>query len=148
MSCGGVVGAAAKRRNSQVVNQLAFTLKGKGLAMQSAMKYVELKSGYSDNGPAWITRVAFSKSGQTVYFNGHALFRCNCGSGNHIDTETGEEYWVSGVKKVGTNRHPCGKGKIAVQRDVLEEFLAWTCKKTLDITLYELDLSSPANAVC
>lgn len=30
---------------------------------------MELKSGYSDNGPAWTGRVEFSKSGQTIYFD-------------------------------------------------------------------------------
>jgi hypothetical protein len=30
--------------------------------------YIELKTGYQDNGPAWIGRVKFSKTGQTIYF--------------------------------------------------------------------------------
>jgi len=106
--------------------------------MQAAMKYVELKSGYSDNGPAWIAQVAFSKSGRTVYFNGLTLRRWNGFSGNHMNAETGEEYWISGVKKTGTNRHPCGCGKIMVQRSVLEEFLAWTGQERLDDSLYEV----------
>jgi hypothetical protein len=29
------------------------------------IKYVELKSGYADNGPAWIGRVKNSKTGNT-----------------------------------------------------------------------------------
>lgn len=31
--------------------------------------YIELKLGYSDDGPVWIGRVKHSKSGQTIYFN-------------------------------------------------------------------------------
>ncbi len=31
-------------------------------------KFIELKSGYSDNGPAWIAHVKQSKSRRTVYF--------------------------------------------------------------------------------
>ena len=106
--------------------------------MQSEMRYIELKTGYSDSGPAWIARVAFSKTGRTVYFNGRELQRWNGVSGNHTDAQTGEEYWVSGVKKSGTNRHPCGRGKIMIQRAALAEFLAWTGQKTLDTRLYEI----------
>ena len=106
--------------------------------MQTALRYIELKTGYSDNGPAWIAQVTFSKSGRTIYFNCRELRRFNVTSGNHYDAETGEEYWVSGVKKSGTNRHPCGRGKIMVQRGALEEFLAWTGQMSLDTKLYEI----------
>ncbi len=70
------------------------------------LKYIELKSGYSDNGPAWIARVTLSRSGRTVYVNGKALKRASAGmiSGNHFDLETGEEYWVSGIKRDGLDR--------------------------------------------
>lgn len=30
--------------------------------MKSEIKYIELKTGYADNGPAWIGKVEFSKS--------------------------------------------------------------------------------------
>ena len=33
------------------------------------LKYIELKSGYADDGPAWIGNVKESKSGETIYFN-------------------------------------------------------------------------------
>jgi len=106
--------------------------------MQAEMRYIELKTGHSDDGPAWIARVAFSKTGRTVYFNGRELQRFNVDNGNHYDKETLEDYWVSGVKRSGTNRHPCGRGKIMVQRAVLEEFLAWTGQEALDLKLYEI----------
>ena len=106
--------------------------------MQSELKYIELKTGYSDDGPAWIAHVAFSKTGRTVYFNGRELRKRNVIRGNHFDAETGEEYWISGVKKSGTNRHTWGRGKIMVQRDVLAEFLAWTGQETLDTRVYEI----------
>jgi hypothetical protein len=52
--------------------------------------YVELKSGYNDDGPAWISRVYFSKAGQTVYFYGKTLRHAGGGLGpfNHVDVET------------------------------------------------------------
>jgi hypothetical protein len=75
---------------------------GHGMAswmlVKSRIMYVELKSGHSDDGPAWIGRVTFSKTGRTVYYRGKSLRRASGLSGaNHIDMETGEEYWVSGV---------------------------------------------------
>lgn len=39
----------------------------------TAIKYIELKTGYHDNGPAWIGKVKISRSGNTVYFNDHAF---------------------------------------------------------------------------
>ena len=41
--------------------------------------YIEQKTGYGDSGPAWISHVAFSKSGSTIYFNGKALKRMHGG---------------------------------------------------------------------
>ena len=41
--------------------------------MRTEIKYIELKTGYADNGPAWIGKVEFSKSGKTMYFNNHAF---------------------------------------------------------------------------
>jgi len=51
------------------------------------LKYIELKSGYSDTGPAWIARVKVSRSGRTVYFNSEALNLSTGGgvSGNYYD---------------------------------------------------------------
>ena len=34
------------------------------------LMYIELKTGYSDDGPAWIGYVKTSKSKKTIYFNG------------------------------------------------------------------------------
>lgn len=34
--------------------------------MQPGVMYIELKSGYSDDGPAWIGKVEFSKTGQRL----------------------------------------------------------------------------------
>ena len=81
--------------------------------VMSMIRYIELKSGYHDDGPAWIARVAVSKSGRTLYFNGKALKRSTqSGSGNYYDIETTESYWVSGVKRKGGDRHWAGRGKI------------------------------------
>jgi hypothetical protein len=85
--------------------------------------YVELKSDQSDSGPAWIGRVRFSKTGQTVFYRGLTLARQQGVSGNHVDIATGDEYWVSGVKRDGTDRHWAGRGPVHVDSDVLDEYL-------------------------
>lgn len=38
------------------------------------LMYIELKTGYSDDGPAWIGYVKTSKSKKTIYFN-NMLFK-------------------------------------------------------------------------
>jgi hypothetical protein len=36
--------------------------------MKQELRYIELKSDYNDDGPAWIGYVESSKSGKTIYF--------------------------------------------------------------------------------
>ena len=43
------------------------------LKMIHDLMYIELKTGYSDDGPAWIGYVKTSKSKKTIYFNNHAF---------------------------------------------------------------------------
>ena len=107
---------------------------------QSRLMYVELKSGYGDDGPAWIGNVRLSKSGRTVYFNGRALKRSGGQGiqGNHYDLETGEEYWVSGVKKDGSDRHWAGSGKIRIDARVVAEYLAAVGRRRLDTKRFEV----------
>lgn len=57
--------------------------------------YIELESGYGDDGP-----------------------------GNYVDVETGEEFWVSGVKKNGSDRRRAGSGPVRVDEDVRAEYAA------------------------
>ena len=92
------------------------------------LRYIELKSGHSDNGPAWIAYVEQSKTGRTVYFNGRGLMklkgqRRGAGGGNYVDMETGESFWVSGVKKNGEDRHWAGSGRVLVEAAAVSEYL-------------------------
>lgn len=94
--------------------------------------YVELKTGFSDDGPAWIGRVRFSKTGRTIYYRGRTLQRKGWGGGpgNHVDVDTGEEFWVSGVKKDGSDRHWAGRGPVHVDDDVRDEYEQLVSKKS------------------
>ncbi|MGA3081647.1 MAG: mannose-1-phosphate guanylyltransferase [Terracidiphilus sp.] len=107
------------------------------------LKYIELKSGHSDNGPAWIGYVTSSKSGRTLYFNGRGLMKLKGqrrgeSGGNYVDMETGESFWVSGVKKNGEDRHWAGSGKVLVEAAAVSEYLQKIGAKTLDISRCEV----------
>lgn len=91
--------------------------------MINNLMYIELKTGYSDDGPAWIGYVKISKSKKTIYFNDHA-FQKNIGNyANYIDIENGNKYWISGLKKEESNRHWAGYGKIMIDRRAVNEYL-------------------------
>ncbi|MDN4013206.1 hypothetical protein QX233_12090 [Chryseobacterium gambrini] len=107
--------------------------------MKSKIRYIENKSS-GHHGSAWIGWVEFSKSGQTVYFNNKALKKLKIPgiSGNHFDIETGEEYWVSGVKKNGQDRHQLGGGKIMIDRKSVPEYLKLVDFTVLDENTYTL----------
>lgn len=107
------------------------------------IRYIELKSSYSDNGPAWIAYVEQSKTGRTVYFNGRGLMKLKGrrrgeSGGNYIDMETGESFWVSGVKKNGKDRHWAGSGKVLIEAAAVAEYLRTTKAKTLDTSRCEV----------
>ncbi len=107
------------------------------------LRYIEIKSGHSDNGPAWIAYVTQSKSGRTLYFNGRGLMklkgqRRGGSGGNYIDMETGESYWVSGVKKNGEDRHWAGSGKVLIERAVVSDYLNTIKANALDMSRCEI----------
>lgn len=106
----------------------------------STLRYIELKSGFGGNGPAWIARVRLSKSKTTVYFNGRALKKAKGGgvSGNYFDVESGEEYWISGVKKNGEDRHWAGSGHVLVEAAAVDEYLSLRSLQTLDMKCYKI----------
>jgi hypothetical protein len=108
--------------------------------LRTELKYIELKSGFADNGTAWIGLVSFSKSGKTIYFDGKAFQSLNGTgiSGNFFDLESGDEYWISGVKKDMTDRHKFGGGKIYVEKRILSDYLQTIGKPELPKTNYEL----------
>ncbi|WP_405369248.1 MULTISPECIES: mannose-1-phosphate guanylyltransferase [unclassified Nonlabens] len=108
--------------------------------MKPELKYIELKSGFGDTGPAWIGIAEFSKSGRTVYFNGKALKSSNAQgiAGNYYDIENGDEYWISGIKKNGTDRHWAGGGKIMIDRKVVDLYLSLVDFNVLDKNRFEL----------
>lgn len=119
--------------------------------VRAVLKYLELKTGFAGNGPAWIGRVKTSRTGSTLYFNGRALKKGSVGEGNYFDLVTGEAFWVSGVKLDGNDRHWCGSGKITIGAAVVEEYLAMRGMTTLDLARFivstEIIETNPASFV-
>ena len=72
--------------------------------------YIEQKTAdrgrrpLDDQGPAMIADVTFSKTGRTVYADGKTFKKYAGIYGNYPCGEDGNEYWISGVKKRGSNR--------------------------------------------
>ena len=52
--------------------------------------------------------------------------------GNYVDMETGESFWVSGVKKNGEDHHWAGSGKILVEAAAVTAYLQTIEAKALD----------------
>jgi hypothetical protein len=87
--------------------------------------YLENKSGQIDGADARIGWVEFSRTGQTIYYRGRSLQKGQGISSNFFDVETGEEYWVSGVKQRGSNAHPAERGvAIEIDPDAAEAYAA------------------------
>lgn len=108
--------------------------------MQPEIKYIELKSGFSDDGPAWIGLVEFSKSGRTLYFDNKA-FQSLKGTGigaNYYNIETGDEYWISGIKKNKQDRHWAGNGIINVDDRIIEDYMKIINVDKLDSKNYKV----------
>ncbi|GLK79952.1 hypothetical protein [Methylopila turkensis] len=85
--------------------------------------YVENKNGTIEGVGARIGWVEFSKSGQTIYYRGLMLQKGVVPRGNCFDVVTGETYWVSDVKKRGSNAHPDNPNlEVEVDPDALDEY--------------------------
>jgi hypothetical protein len=99
--------------------------------MKAKIMYVEYK-GDGLAGTAWITRVSFSKTGKSVYFDGRTLETLG-GRGykaNYFDTATGERYWVSSPRRDGGDS--LYSNTVEIDEDVREEY--WlTIRKRPDL---------------
>ena len=97
---------------------------------RTRLRYIELLTGHSHNGPAWIAFAIASKSGSQLYFAGKALARLE--GSRHIDIATQELYWVSGVKKDGKDRHWSGSGKVSIEKGAVASYLRLTGATEID----------------
>ena len=65
-----------------------------------------------------------SQSGRSYSFHGMRLLRnpIRGNPGNYYDPATGLDYWVSGPKREGGDRHPYGKGPIELDADAADAY--------------------------
>jgi hypothetical protein len=107
---------------------------------KTRIMYIEDKSG-GIVGDARIGRVTFSKTGQSIYYNGKTFKSLN-GRGfkaNYYDVETTDEYWISGCKKDGTDA--LYSNNVQIDDDVWEEYWIEIRKKPemLDSKSFRID---------
>jgi len=110
--------------------------------MKNKLIYVELKTR-GGNGPAWIGTANTSKSGTTIYFDGKA-FKSSKGQGiggNYYELETGQDYWISCIKKNSEDRHHTGSGTIWIDREAIPAYLTETGRAQLPKNLIPADLA-------
>lgn len=89
----------------------------------SRIMYIESKAA-SLNGPARIGRVTFSKTGKTLYYDGCA-FHSLKGSGfkaNYRNEQTGDQYWISGPRRDGSDRLYVSNIPVEIDDEVREEY--------------------------
>ena len=79
-----------------------------------------------------------SKTKKTIYFNDHAFQKYIGNYSNYIDVETGDEYWISGLKRRESNRHWAGHGKIMIDQRAVKEYLSLIGEKELSSNLFEV----------
>jgi hypothetical protein len=92
--------------------------------MKSRIMYIEHKTNQNDRGAAHIGRVSFSQTGKTLTYRGKTFQRIKGGgiAGNYFDVVTGDEYWISGCKNNGEDRHWAGSGPVTIDEDVNKEY--------------------------
>jgi len=87
--------------------------------------YIEHKGGEL-TGAARIGRVSFSKTQRTLYYAGKT-FQSLKGTGfkaNFVELESGDEYWISGCKRDGSDRLYGERLPVDIDADVRAEY--WT----------------------
>jgi hypothetical protein len=97
--------------------------------MKERIMYIERKADDSEATPARIGRMRFSKSGKSVHYDGRT-FETLAGRGfkaNYFETVTGDEYWISGCKKDGSD--PLFSKLVVIDEDVREEY--WSAIRNL-----------------
>jgi hypothetical protein len=120
------------RKTAGLRDAIAYAFQSSGVGESATQKsnaqvrrimYIECKAG-SLTGTARIGRVAFSKTGRTIYYGGQK-FQSLKGAGfksNYYCVETGEDYWISGPKRRGGDRMYGSVLPVEIDEDVRGEY--------------------------
>jgi hypothetical protein len=92
--------------------------------LKKRIMYLENKDGSIDGTNARIGYVTFSKTGKSIYYRGKTFKRIKGGgiSGNYYEEDSGDEYWISGIKKKGSNVHWAESTSVTIDDDALSEY--------------------------
>jgi hypothetical protein len=104
------------------------------MSHQPRIMYIECKSS-GLFGPARIGRVTFSKSGKSIHYQGYR-FHSLKGDGfkaNYYNIDTGENYWISGCKKDGSDA--LYSTSVEIDEDVRAEYWLGIRKKPDSINI-------------
>jgi hypothetical protein len=77
-----------------------------------------LRFGVPLASPARSTRIGWART----WCGPSTLRRAQGVRGNHVDVDTGEEFWISGVKRDRQDRHWAGRGPVEIDEDAREEY--------------------------
>jgi hypothetical protein len=92
------------------------------MAHKTKIMYIESKAE-SLNGPARIGRVIYSKTGTTAYYQGKTFQKTTQAfKANFFETESGDEYWISGPRRDGSDRLYASNIPVEIDDDVREEY--------------------------
>jgi hypothetical protein len=93
---------------------------------RSRIMYIESKASGLE-GDARIGRVYFSKTGKTLYYRG-LQFRSMKGRGfkaNYRELISGDEYWISGLRRDRDDRLYGGRRGVKIDDDVRVEYQSY-----------------------
>ncbi len=93
-------------------------------ALKKRLMYLENKDGAIDGVPVRIGWMTFSRSGRSVRYRGRVPPPVGGRGlrGNYIDEASGEEFWISGVKRRGSNVHPHRPVAVRVDEDARDAY--------------------------
>lgn len=89
------------------------------------LMYIENKDGEIDGYRARVGWVTFSKSARTIYYRDRSFARAKGGGvrGNYFCESSGDEYWISGIKKAGSNTHWADPASVYIDEDAVAEYV-------------------------
>ncbi|MGC2638048.1 MAG: hypothetical protein WA294_12775 [Acidobacteriaceae bacterium] len=96
----------------------------KGGGFEDPYGYGKESVGGGLHGTARIGRATFNRTGATLRYRGKSFQRLK-GAGfkaNYFDVETGEQYWISGPRRDGTDRLYKSDWPVEIDEDVREEY--------------------------
>jgi len=92
-------------------------------AAKRRLVYIEKKDGDIDGAAARIGWVAFLDGGLRAHYRGRTLTRAAEGSqGNYFDEGSGDEYWISRIKKTGSHAHFAPRVAVRIDPDARYEY--------------------------